>query len=115
LVGQASRLTAAYLIATERVDFGVLGKPPELLFGKGELAVDGDLKNTADTFDEFDFGAVFLFKSRPRTEGSRKVVSRNAVFDPDLHRRSLSQKTTVELYHNCATPVSASIDRFRHI
>jgi hypothetical protein len=103
------------LITTERVDFGILRKPPELLFGKGELAVDGDLKNTADTFNELDFGTVLLFKSRPRTEGSRKVVSRNAVFDPDLHRRSLSQKTTIELYHNCATPVSASIDRFRHI
>jgi hypothetical protein len=103
------------LTRTESVDFSVLGKTPELFFGKSELTVNRDLKHTADAFDEFDFGAVLLFKPCPRTEGSGKVVSRNAVFDPDLHRCSLSQETTAAPYHSCATPVSASIDRFTHI
>lgn len=84
---------------TERVDFSVLGKTPELFFRKGELTVNGDLEHPAHTFYELDFSTVLLFKPCPRTEGSGKVVSRNAVFDPDLHSRSLSQQTTTTLYH----------------
>ncbi len=75
------------LTVAQGVDFGVFGKTPELLFGEGELAVDGDLEHTARALNELDLGAVLFFELRPRTEGPGKVVSRNAVFDPDLHRR----------------------------
>ncbi len=81
------------LAAAERVDFGVLGKPPKLLFGKGELAVDRNFEDAARTLNEFDLGAVFLFQSCLRTEGSWKVVSGNAVFDSDLHRHRPSSQT----------------------
>jgi len=58
------------LAAAESVDLGVFRKPSELLFGKGELAVDGDFEHTARPFNELDLGAVLFFESRPRTEGS---------------------------------------------
>ena len=75
------------LAAAERVDLGILGKATELFFGEGEPAVDGDLEHTARTLNELDFSTVLFFEPRPRTEGSWEVVSRNAVFDPNLHRR----------------------------
>jgi hypothetical protein len=81
-VAKISRLTA-----TQSVDFRILGKTPELFFRKGELAVDGDFEHPAHTFNELNLGTVLFFQSCLRTEGSRKIVSRNAVFDPDLHRR----------------------------
>jgi hypothetical protein len=84
-----SRSSPGRLSAAERVDLGIFREPPELLFRKGELAVDGDLEHTARPFDELDLGTVLFFESRPRTEGSGQVVSRHAVFDPDLHRRYL--------------------------
>jgi hypothetical protein len=66
-----------------------------LLLRKSELAVDSNLKDTRDAFDQLDLGAVLFLESCPRTEGSGQVVSRHAVFDPDLHRVSLLSKTTM--------------------
>jgi hypothetical protein len=60
----------ARLSSSQGVDLGVFRKTSELLFGEDELVVDGDLEDPAGTFNEFDFGAVFFFKPRPRTEGS---------------------------------------------
>jgi hypothetical protein len=73
--------------AAQSVDLSVFGKTLERFFGEGELAVDGDLEHTAGAFDELNLGTILFFQLCLRTEGSRKIVSRNAVFDPDLHCR----------------------------
>jgi hypothetical protein len=74
----------------QRIDFLVGGKPPGLLFREKQPAVDGDLKYPSHPRHQFDFGAVKLNQSRPRTEGPRFIISRLAPLDSYLHRR-LSQ------------------------
>ena len=88
VAGRSAALDAA---RPERVDLGIFGEPPELLFRKRQAPVDGDLEHPGDPFDQLDLGAVFFYQSRPRTEGPRLVVSRHAVFDPDLHRAAPAQ------------------------
>src|SRR5229473_356291 len=67
------------------------------------MSVDGDLEDTGNPFDELDLGATF-HQACPRTEGSRLIVSRYAVFDCYLHRRHLQSDLTGQRI----TPVSPS-------
>jgi hypothetical protein len=64
------------------------------------LAVDCYLENAGYAFDEFDFFGTAFHQSGLRTEGSRFIVSRHAVFDPDLHFSRLSQQKAGERYHD---------------
>ena len=64
--------------------FHVIGKPPGRELGKQCLAVGDDLERCAGARDHFDLGAIAFYQQVPRTERTRLVVSRNAVFDPDL-------------------------------
>lgn len=92
------------LSAAERVDLGVFREPPQLLFRKGELAIDGDLEHTGNALNQLDLGPVFFLEPCPRTEGSGEVVSRHAVFDPDLHPDApLARKGRVNLAHPSAS------------
>ena len=77
------------LAADQSVDFGVFRKPAELFLGESEPAIDGDLENTGNPFDELDFLRTSFNKPCPRTEGSWFIVSGHAVFDFDLHCRHL--------------------------
>jgi hypothetical protein len=73
------------LSACQSVDFRVFRKPAELFLRKDELSVDGDFEHARHAFDELDFFCTALHESGLRTEGPRFIVSRHAVFDPDLH------------------------------
>jgi hypothetical protein len=88
LSARAGGEVKAPLPAAQRIDLGVLGKPPEPLFRKRQPAIDGDFEDAAGAFDELDLGAELFDQPCPRTEGSRFIVSRHAIFDPDLHRSS---------------------------
>jgi hypothetical protein len=77
-----------------------------LFLGESEPAIDSNLENTGDTFDELDLLRTSFHEPCPRTEGSRFIVSGHAVFDSDLHCCHLA-KPTYTAYH--AGPTDAII------
>jgi hypothetical protein len=85
------------LSAGQGVNFRVFRKPAELLFGKGQPSVDGDLEDPCDPFDELHLCTAF-HEPCLRTEGPRFIVSRHAVFDPDFHHTHLTG-SPIESYH----------------
>jgi hypothetical protein len=55
-------------------------------FGIQRLTVGYDLERRAGARDKLDLGAVAFYQQVPRTEGTRLVVSNDAVFDADFRR-----------------------------
>jgi hypothetical protein len=80
-----TRRAALVSPGSERLDLLVGRKPPGLLLGEGEPAVDRDLEHAAYSRHQLDLGTVPLFQLRLRTEGSWFIVSRLAPIDPDFH------------------------------
>ena len=73
--------------------FRIIGKSPGRELGKQGLAVGDDLERRAGARDHLDLGAIAFYQQVPRTERTRLVVSRNAVFDPDFRYRRHVPKT----------------------
>lgn len=69
----------------QRIDLFVGRKSAKLFLREPQLAVHGDLENTAAGFDELNLGARLLYQPVPRTEGFRFVVSLDTIFDGHLH------------------------------
>ena len=76
-------MTQALVIEQGR-NFRVVGKAPASELGKERLAVGDNLERRAGARDHLDLGAIAFYQQVPRTERTRLVVSRNAVFDPNL-------------------------------
>jgi len=75
--------------ADQGVDLGVFRKPAELFLRESEPAIDGDLENTGNPFNELDLLGTSFHKPCPRTEGPWFIVSGHAIFNSDLHCRHL--------------------------
>jgi hypothetical protein len=80
-------------------NFRVVGKPPGGKFGIDGLAVGDDLKRSTGSRDKLDLCAVAFYQQVPRTEGTRLVVSNDAVFDADFRRGGhISKAPIARLY-----------------
>jgi hypothetical protein len=64
--------------------FAVVGKAAGGEFGIEELAVGNNLERSAGAGDDLNLGAIGRYKQVPRTEGTRLVVSSDAIFDSDI-------------------------------
>jgi hypothetical protein len=88
---------AARLSAHQGIDLSIFRKSAELFLGESEPTVYGDLEYTGDPFDELDLLRAAFHEPGLRTEGPRFIVSRHAVFYPDLHCTDLIRSQTPQL------------------
>jgi hypothetical protein len=65
------------------LDLAGMRKAAGLLLGEDQLVADGDLEDSAGSFDELGFDAELLLDLLRQTGGARKVVSDSAVLDGD--------------------------------
>jgi hypothetical protein len=82
-------------IGAQAIDFRVARKPSGRPLREGENAVDDDLEGAAAADGQLDLGAVARDQAVPRTEGSRLIVSRPAIFDPHLHHEGLPEDSVI--------------------